>query len=88
MKKCPWKFSTKKVNEGLLANTGIEIQVQIETSSPAGRLVGRDHSVYKIPSKQAKLEGKVQRSRRMCAERSKRQTGKTVKKSTTMCFKA
>jgi len=54
------------------------------TSSPSGRLVGRDHSVYRIPAKQAKLEGKTQCSCRMCGERSKRQTGKTAKKCTTI----
>jgi hypothetical protein len=81
-------FYKKKVTEELLASADIEIQVQVQTSSPTGRLVGRDHSVYRIPSKQAMLEGKVQHSCRMCAERSKRQTGKTVKKSTTICFKA
>ena len=33
----------EKVAEGLLTSAGIEIQVQGQTSSPAGRLVGRDH---------------------------------------------
>jgi hypothetical protein len=73
----------EKVSEGLPTSTGMEIQVQGQTSSPAGRLVGTDHSVYRIPSKQAKLEGKSQHSCRVCAQRSKRQAEKAVKKSTT-----
>jgi len=74
----------KKVTEGLLASAGTEIQVQGQTSSPAGRLVGRDHFLYRIPATHAKVEGTSQRSCRVCAERSKRQTRKTVKKCTTM----
>jgi hypothetical protein len=74
----------EKVAEGLLANVGTEIQAQGQTSSPAGRLIGRDHFLYRIPATHARLEGKSQRSCRVCAERSKRQTGKTVKKCTTM----
>jgi hypothetical protein len=91
-KTCKKKMSEifyERVTEGLLASASIEIQVHGQSSSPAGRLVGRDHSVYRIPLKQAKLEGKSQCSCRMCAERSKRQTGKTVKKSTTTyCWKS
>jgi len=64
----------EKVTEGLLVSAGTEIQVQGHCSSPAGRLVGRDHSVYRISVKQAKLEGKSKRSCHMCGERSKRQT--------------
>jgi hypothetical protein len=75
----------KKVAEGLLASAGTEIQVQGQSSSPAGRLLGRDHSVYRIPEKQAKLERKSNCSCHMCGERGKCQTGKTVKKCTTMC---
>jgi hypothetical protein len=74
----------EKVPEGLLASACTEIQVQGQSSSPAGRLVGRDHFLYRIPVTHAKLEGKSQRSCRVCAERSKRQTGKSVKKCTTM----
>ena len=74
----------EKVAEGLLASACTEIQVQGQSSSPAGRLVGRDHFLYRIPATHAKLEGKSQRSCRVCAERSKRQTGKSVKKCTTM----
>ena len=33
----------EKVAEGLLASACTEIQVQGQSSSPAGRLVGRDH---------------------------------------------
>jgi hypothetical protein len=61
-----------------------EPQVQGQTSSPAGRLIGRDHFLCRIPATHAKLKGKSQRSCRVRAERSKRQTGKTLKKCTTM----
>jgi hypothetical protein len=74
----------EKVSKELLASAGMEIQVHGQSSSPAGRLVGRDHSIYRIPVKQAKLEGKSKRPCLVCGERSKRQTGKTVKKCTTM----
>jgi hypothetical protein len=78
----------EKVAKGLLASAGMEIQVQGQTSSPAGRLVGRDHSVYRIPVKQAKLAGKSQPSCHVCGDRSKEQAAKTVKKCTTMyCHK-
>ena len=51
--------------------------MQSQTSSPAGRLVGRENFLYRIPATRAKLEGKSQRSCLVCAESSKRQTGKT-----------
>jgi hypothetical protein len=35
---------------------------------PAGRLVGRDHSIYSIPATHAKLAGKSQRSFLVSAE--------------------
>jgi hypothetical protein len=66
------------------ASAGTEIQVQGQTSSPAGRLVGTDYSIYRIPVTHARLEEKSQRSCCMCADRSKCQTRKTVKKCTTM----
>jgi hypothetical protein len=74
----------EKVAEGLLASAGTEIQVQGQTSSPTGRLVGRDHFLYMIPATHTKVEETSQCSCRMCAERSKCQTGKTVKKCTKM----
>ena len=43
-------------------------------------LLGRDHSVYRIPDTHAKVEGKSQSSCRVSGERSKHQIGKTVKK--------
>ena len=53
----------EKVAEGLLASAGMEIQVQGQSSSPAGRLVGRERPLlYRIPATRAKLEGKSQRS--------------------------
>ena len=38
----------EKIAKGLLASAGMEIQVQGQTGSPAGRLVGRDHFLYRI----------------------------------------
>ena len=67
----------EKVAEGLLASAGAEIEVHGQTNSPAGRLVGRDHFLYRIPATHAKAEGTSQCSYRVCAERSRRQTGKT-----------
>jgi hypothetical protein len=46
----------EKVAEGLLVSVGREIKVQGQTSNPAGRLVGRDHSVYSFPATHAKLK--------------------------------
>jgi hypothetical protein len=40
----------EKVAEGLLASAGTEIRVEGQISNSAGRLVGRDHSVYMISS--------------------------------------
>jgi hypothetical protein len=37
------------VAEGLLATAGTKMHVQGQTSSPAGRLVGREHFLYRIP---------------------------------------
>jgi len=83
-KKMSLEVFYEKVAEGLLASAGTEIQVQGQTSSPAGRLVGRDRFLYRISATHAKVEGTSQHSRCVCTERSKRQTGKTVKKYTTM----
>jgi hypothetical protein len=83
-KKMSLEIFYEKVAEGLPASACTEMQVQGRTSSPAGRLVGRDHFLYRIPATHAKLEGTSQRSCHACAERSKRQTGKTIKKCTTM----
>jgi hypothetical protein len=73
----------EKVVEGLLASAGTENGTQGDNSS-AGRLVGRDHFLCTIPATHARVEGTSQHSCRVCAEKSKRQTGKTVKKCTTM----
>jgi hypothetical protein len=70
----------EKFAEELLASAGTEIQVQVQTSSTAGRCVGKDYSVYRISATYAKLEGKSQLSCCASAERSKRQARKTVKK--------
>jgi len=69
----------EKVAEGLPASARTEIEAVGQTSSPAGRLVGTGHFLYRIPATHAKPEGKSQRSCRVCAEKGKRQTGKTDK---------
>jgi hypothetical protein len=51
----------EKIAEGLLASAGTEPHIQGQTSSPAGRLTGRDHFLCRIPATHAKLEGKSQR---------------------------
>jgi hypothetical protein len=48
----------KKVSEGLLTSANMKIQVKGQTSSAAGRLVGRGHFLNRIPATHAKLEGK------------------------------
>jgi hypothetical protein len=63
---------------------GMDIQEQGQTGSAAGRLLGRDHFLYRIPATHVRLEGKCKRSCCVCAERRKHKTGKTVKKCTTM----
>jgi hypothetical protein len=50
------EFFYENIAEVLLACDGREIQVQGQTSSPAGRLVELDHSVYSSPATHAKLE--------------------------------
>jgi hypothetical protein len=73
----------EKVAKGSLATASMEIQVQGQTSSLAGRLVERDHFLYGNPATHAKPARKSQRLCRVCADRSKCLTGKTVKKCTT-----
>jgi hypothetical protein len=73
----------EKVAEGLLACT--EIQVQGQSSSPAGRLVGRDHFLYRIPSTHAKLERKSQRSCRVCVRREASARPGKVRKNALQC---
>jgi hypothetical protein len=46
-KKCYWKFSMKKPPKDCSL---VLVQVQGQTSSPAGTLVGRDHFLYRIPA--------------------------------------
>jgi hypothetical protein len=55
--------------QGLLASAGTEMQVQGQTSSPAGRLVRRDHFLYRIPATHAKVEGTSQRSCHVCVQK-------------------
>jgi hypothetical protein len=78
------KIFYEKFAKELLANAVQKIQAQGQTNRPAKRLVGREQFIHRIPVTQAGLEGKSQHSYRMCAEKSKCQTGKTVKKCTTM----
>jgi len=74
----------EEVAEVLLASAGAENGTQGDNNSTGGRLVGTDHFLNRIPATHARVEGKSQRSCRVCAEKSKRQTGKAVKKCTTM----
>jgi hypothetical protein len=67
-KKMSLDIFNEKVAEGLHASADIEIQVQGQSSSPAGRLVGRDHFLYRIPGTHAKVEGTSQRSCHVCAD--------------------
>jgi hypothetical protein len=77
----------EKFTEGLLANEILKIQAQGQTNRPANRLVEREQFIYRIPLTQARLEGKSQCSCRMCAEKSKHQMVKTVKKCTTTYYR-
>jgi hypothetical protein len=59
----------KKSPKGvMLASYGTEMQMQGQTSTTAGRLEGRDHSIYSIPATCAKLAGKAQHSFLVSAE--------------------
>jgi hypothetical protein len=55
----PLEMFCEKIAEGLITSAGTEIQVHGKTSTPAGRLIGRDHFLYRIPVTHAKLEGKL-----------------------------
>jgi hypothetical protein len=48
----------------------MEMQVQVQTCSTAGRLIGRDHSIYIILATHAKLVGKYQHSFLISAEKN------------------
>jgi hypothetical protein len=65
----------EKVTEGSLTSAGTDIQVQGQTSSPAGRLVGRDHFLYRILVTHAK-ERTSQHSCHVCAETAGARQGK------------
>jgi hypothetical protein len=60
---------TKKPNRILLASDITEMQVQGQTNTTAGRLVGRDHSIYSIPATHSKLVGKSKHSFLVSAEK-------------------
>jgi hypothetical protein len=77
-KKMSLKIFYEKVAEGLLASARTEMHVQGQTSSPADLL---GETVFYIGfQRHTKMEETTQRS---CAEKSKRQTGKTIKNCTT-----
>ena len=80
-KKSRGKFSMKKSPKDCSLVPVRKFKCKV---SLAVQLAGRDHFLYRIPATHTRLEGKSQRSCRVCAERSKRQTGKSVKKCTTM----
>jgi hypothetical protein len=78
----------EKVAEGLVIDAVRKVQAQGQTNRPANRLVGREQFIHRSPVTRATLEGKSQSSSRLCAEKNKLQTGKTVKKwTTTYCRK-
>jgi hypothetical protein len=58
-KKMSLEIFYEKVAEGLLASADTEILALGQTSIPAGRLVGTDHFLYRIPATHAKPEGKI-----------------------------
>jgi hypothetical protein len=70
----------EKVAEGLVVDAARKFR---QTNRPDNRLVGREQFIHRIPLTHATLEGKSPRSSRLFAEKSKLQTGKTVKKCTT-----
>jgi adenine-specific DNA methylase len=72
----------EKVAEGLVIDAVRKVQTQGQTNRPANRLVGREQFIHRIPVTHTTLEGKSQRSSRLCAEKSKIQTSKTAKKCT------
>jgi hypothetical protein len=55
-KKMSLEMFYEKVAKGLIASAGTNIQEQGQTSSPAGRLVGTDHFLYRIPTTHAEPE--------------------------------
>jgi hypothetical protein len=75
-KKMSLEICYEKFAEGLLASACTEIQVQGQSSWQTGREIP---FLYRVRTTHAKLEGKSQRSCCVCAERSKRQTRKSVK---------
>jgi hypothetical protein len=56
------KVLYEEVAEGLLASAYTEIQALGQPSSSAGRLVGTNHFLYRIPVTHAMPDGKTQRS--------------------------
>jgi hypothetical protein len=69
MKKKSFEIFYEKVAEGLPASASMEIQLQGQTSSPAGRLVGRENFLCRIPVTHTKMEGKCQHSRSVCRKK-------------------
>jgi hypothetical protein len=80
--KIPLEMFNEKIAGRLIASAGTEIQIHGRTSSPAGKSIGRDHFYTEFQQHmlnwRENLSGHV-----VCAQRSKHQTGKTVKKCTT-----
>jgi hypothetical protein len=60
---------TKSPKGVLLASDNMEMQVQGQTNATAGRLVGRDHSIYSIPLTHSKLAEKSRHSFLVNAEK-------------------
>jgi hypothetical protein len=70
-----------KVTEGLVYDVRKELIEQLRDTS-VGRLVVKNHYAYKVPAMYSKMKGRLQRTCKVCADISKHQTGKAVKKFT------
>jgi hypothetical protein len=55
-KKISLEMFYEKVAEGLLTSAGMENGTQGDNNSTAGRLVGRDHFLYRTPATHARME--------------------------------
>lgn len=76
----------QRVAEGLVAEVGQELAVESQQNM-AGRLVGRDHFMNRIPATNSKQKGWSQRTCKVCADKTKYQTGKAAHKYTTFYCK-
>lgn len=76
--KLPLSKFCERLADDMVSSVGAEITEESRAST-AGRLVGRDHFPHRIPAVGAKREGHAQRT-----YKSKHNTGRAVKKMTTV----